>query len=1613
MPDFSHLHCHTHYSLLDGAARIKTLVGKAAAMGMPALAITDHGNLFGVPEFYTYAKKADVRPIVGCEFYVTPSGMGDKSDRTRYHQVLLAKNEEGYRNLIKLSSLSYTDGYYYKPRLDRATLRRHSGGLVATTCCLQGEVLQTILKRGEDEGLKIFKEYLDIFGEDYYIEIQDHGIPDQKRCNEVLLRWARTYGVKAIATNDVHYVEQTDAAAQDVLLCLQTGKDLMDPNRMRFENDQFYLKGIDEMRSAFPDLEAKITDAALDATREIVDKCDLELSMGKLLMPHYPIPEAFGQDMDAYLEHLVFARARERYPAWTSEVEERLRHELRIIKEMGYAGYFLIVQDFTTAARDLGVSVGPGRGSAAGSAVAYCLGITGIDPLKYELLFERFLNPERVSMPDIDIDFDDRGRGKVIEYVVEKYGRQNVCQIITFGTMGARSVVRDVARVLGLPLAESDRIAKLIPEGPKVNLESALADVAEFRALENDPNPQIRKLMHYAKVLEGSARHTGVHAAGVIIAPGDVSEYVPVSIAKSKGDQVVTTQYDGKWVEDFGLLKMDFLGLKTLTVLNDALDLIKENRGKKIDLDAIPLDDEETFKLFQRGETVAIFQFESSGMREWMLKLKPTSLDDLIAMNALYRPGPMDLIPNYIDRKHGREAVAYPHPMLQEILEPTYGIPVYQEQVMQMAQTMGGYTLGGADLLRRAMGKKLQSEMDKQRIIFTEGAAKKDVGEATANEVFDMMAKFAGYGFNKCVVGETEIVDAQKGARTSVEELFRSRRPFTIHALGDDLKLRPRQVTDVVWNGRKPVLELRTKLGKRITATGNHPFRTLSGWTDLENLRPGDRIAAPRALPVATEKSWPEHELVALAGLIAEGNTCHPSCLYFYGNDRTLVEDFARSVARFPNTEARIDERPDGRLEVCASTGRDARFQRGQVPWNAGGVLTVAGVRSGAFHWAGRLGLLGKKATEKFVPADVFTLRDTDVALFLGRLWAGDGFIAGPTQFTPFYATSSERLARDVQTLLLRLGIVGRIHEKSFKYRGDVRPGYTVHLLGEGSAEALLETIAPHALGREAQVDLLRDYVRRTRRGLSSKDTIPADVRAWVDAERQDASLTWRALETESGISMKEFYGSGSAGKRGFRRATVDQLAATLDSDRLADLATSDVFWDEVESIDPRGVTDTYDLTVEDDHNFVADGLVVHNSHSAAYSVVAYQTAYLKAHFTPEFMAAAMTNEIGSTDKLAIVLEEARKLGLEMLPPSINHSQAHFTVEDGKIRFGLGAIKGVGFGAIDVIVQTREKHGPFQSLFAFVKELDVRAVGKKALECLAASGALDVLEGHRAQLVEAMDAAVQYAQKVQLDRAAGQSSLFGGGAAPGMSMEPNLPLTAPWPRSQLLKEERELIGVYVSGHPLEAFAAEAAAFATARLGRVEEIGMGEENQQDERGFGRERGPSHRFCGILTDVQRRTTKSGKPIAFATIEDFTGQGEVVLFSSQFDKLQQYLNVDEVVLVRGNVEVRGGAVKVIAQDVMPMWKVREQLVKSIVLRISLENATTEEAEKLSRLRDLCDVHRGHCKLYFDLQAPDLPGGTQRIRSRHFVVDPTAELLQGIARLFGREAVYLEGEA
>ncbi|MEM7510733.1 MAG: DNA polymerase III subunit alpha, partial [Bacteroidota bacterium] len=696
MPEFVHLHNHTEFSLLDGAAKIKDMVAKAADCGMSHVAITDHGNMFGVPKFVLNARKNGVKPIVGCEFYII-AGDATQRDRTqkRYHQIMWAKNAEGYRNLVKLCSYGYTDGYYYKPRIDKEILSQHIEGLIGSTCCLAGEVNQTLIQKGEEAAEEMLKSYVSLFGkENYYVEIQRHTLGDMEKCNEWLIRMARKHDLTVIATNDVHYVNKEDSEAHDLLLALQTSSDYEDPNRFRFVDDKnrlnprFYFKTQEEMLELFQDIPE-----SLDNTIELAERCNFEMNLkGDMILPQYKVPAEY-QNMDDFLAAMVWDRAKKRYPEITSEIQERIELELKIIKKMGYAGYFLIVQSFTTVARERGVYVGPGRGSAAGSVVAYVLGIIDVDPLTYDLLFERFLNPERVSPPDIDIDFDDEGRQEVIDYVVEEYGRKSVSQVITYGTMGAKTALRDVGRTLGIPLAEVNRIAKMVPDRPGMSFKKALdpennPDFAdELAKLFDSSDVPTRKMMQFAKTLEGTARHTGVHACAVIIAPNNVTDYAPVSVAK---DETIVTQYDGPMAEMCGLLKMDFLGLKTLSILKTSIKLVKENRGIEVDPDNIDLEDLETYALYQRGDTVATFQFESDGMRKYLRQLKPTNIEDLIAMNALYRPGPMDNIPSFVNRKHGREEIVYPHPMLESILNNTYGIMVYQEQIMQVARTMGG-----------------------------------------------------------------------------------------------------------------------------------------------------------------------------------------------------------------------------------------------------------------------------------------------------------------------------------------------------------------------------------------------------------------------------------------------------------------------------------------------------------------------------------------------------------------------------------------------------------------------------------------------------------------------------------------------------------------------------------------------------------------------------------------------------------------------------------------------------------------------------------------------------------------------------------------------------------
>ncbi|SMO61725.1 DNA polymerase III, alpha subunit [Saccharicrinis carchari] len=762
---FVHLHVHTQYSILDGANKTAVIAQKAKDDGMPALAITDHGGMFGVKEFHVACSKAGIKPIIGVEAYVARRGRlrkDDKTDASGYHLILLAKNETGYVNLLKLTSIAHTEGFYYKPRIDKEVLQEHREGLIVSSACLGGEVAQHIMNGNVDKARETIQWFKNIFGDDYYLEVMRHKNDDpvlrrdvwenQVKVNKVILELGKELGVKVIATNDSHFTNAEDAEAHDLLVCLSTGRDFDDPTRMRYTKQEWF-KTTEEMNLMFADIPE-----VLQNTIEVADKVVAFELDHKPIMPDFPLPEGFDSEAD-YLRHLTIEGAKKRYgDPIPPDYLERINFELETIIGMGFPGYFLITQDFINWAKSNGVLVGPGRGSAAGAAVAYCTGITNVDPIKYDLLFERFLNPDRISMPDVDIDFDDDGRQAVLDYVTDKYGHDKVAHICTFGTMATKSSIKDVARVLKLDLSEANRLAKMVPEAPKMNFKKAFKENPDLELEKNSPDPLIAKTMKFAEALEGAVRQTGVHACGVLIGKNPLDQHLPVM--PTKGEELLTTQYDGRFVEDIGLLKMDFLGLKTLSIFKEVLGNIKLSKGIDVDLEAIPMDDEKTFKLFGNGETTAIFQFESPGMKKHLKALQPNRFEDLVAMNALYRPGPMEYIPSFIARKHGREEIAYDHPMMESFLKDTYGITVYQEQVMLQSRALGGFTRGDSDSLRKAMGKKIISMMDKLKVKFTEGClASEDFMkgcEGNAKKPTDLIDKiwhdweaFASYAFNK------------------------------------------------------------------------------------------------------------------------------------------------------------------------------------------------------------------------------------------------------------------------------------------------------------------------------------------------------------------------------------------------------------------------------------------------------------------------------------------------------------------------------------------------------------------------------------------------------------------------------------------------------------------------------------------------------------------------------------------------------------------------------------------------------------------------------------------------------------------------------------------------
>ena len=1657
MADFVHLHVHTQYSLLDGALKIPDLMKRVKETGMSAVAMTDHGNMYGAVDFQKAASKKGVKSIIGCEMYFTKEAYDlpaeDKTELKSYHLTMLAMNLQGYKNLMFLNSMAWLHGVHPRtgiPRIDFELFSQHHEGIIVLSGDLGGEINQALLWGNRDEAREIAIKFRDLLGPDrYYLEVMRNAFPEQERCNEAMFAFSEELGIPLVATNDCHYLDREDAKAHAVLMSIQLSKTVDLERLMEHQVDQLYVRSPEEMYEAFSD-----HPEACANTVKIAEMCDLTIPLGQVYLPKYDVPESFEVPADlsippkllekleqnntelspqdvrihAYFEHVSREGLKERFEEFDkkgieydrAEYEERLEIEIGIIREMDFPGYFLIVWDFIAWSKQEGIPVGPGRGSGAGSLVAYALRITNIDPLPYDLLFERFLNPERVSMPDFDIDFCMNRRGEVIQYVTEKYGADNVGQIITYGQLKAKAVVRDVGRALGLKYGETDRLAKLVPDVLGISLSEALDQEPRLRQMRQE-DETIDALFDIALSLENLNRQAGMHAAGVVISEDPLWEYVP--ICRGANDEIVT-QFAKNEVEEAGLVKFDFLGLKTLTVIETAMKIINEQRSAKgeepFDIETIPLDDRGVYKMISAGDTTGVFQLESSGFQELLKKLKPDCFEDIVAAVALYRPGPLGtgMVDDFIDRKHGRKRVEYPHPWLEEVLKPTYGVMVYQEQVMQTARVMAGYSLGGADLLRRAMGKKIPAKMAAQKEIFIKGATELEVPEAKSTEIFDLMAYFAGYGFNKCVVGSTEVIDARTGARTTVKALFDAREnlDFSIHAIDDNGQIQNRDVTDVVWNGLKPVYELTTKQGKKITATGNHPFLTLEGWVNLEDLSLGDLIGAPRKLDVSSTKTWPEHELIVLGGLLSEGNTCHPSCLYFYNNDEDAIQDFVDAATCFEHSVARVSTRDKGRMEVCVSTGRDTRFQSGQIPWNATGQTAVeleAPSRSGMYHWAESLGILDKRADEKVIPAEVFELCDDDLALLLGRLWSGDGFFANATQAVPFYATSSEQLAKDVQHVLLRLGILSGVHEKTFKYRGGERTGYTVHIVGDGMRERFIEVIVPHTVGRDDAITHLKRQVEASKGG-TSKDTIPASIRDQIKELKSREGLTWKQFEERAGISCREFMGKGGAGKRGFRRETIARIGDAFNDANIQAIATSDIFWDEIVSIEAKGVEHTFDLTVDIDHNFVANDLFVHNSHSAAYALITYQTGFLKTHFEVEFMAALMTNDRDNTDKVVRFINEAKEMNIEVLPPDVNESLLDFSVTDGKIRFGLAAIKGVGAGVIEVIIEARED-GPFKSLYDFCARVDLKKANKRTIEALVKCGAFDsvgpaagstYIGDHceaRARMFAAIPMAVDRGQKAQHDKAVGQSSLFGmlAPAVRDEALEDTYPEVEAWSDRELLSLERTLIGFYVTGHPLDRFDDEISLYGVTSTSDITYC----------------RGLRHRdevtVAGVVSEYRERPLKSGNGrMAFLKIEDKNGQCEVLVFSSAFAANEEALKCNEPILIKGQYTEQGDldarVGKVRAAEVTRLLEARKRYVRKVTVDIQASELTNGE---LTRVKSALKEHPGDCRTVLILEVDHEygRGRAEMALPEEFWVEPTDGLLTSLERIFRRKVVRL----
>jgi DNA-directed DNA polymerase III PolC len=1583
VPDsFTHLHLHTEFSMLDGAARVGDVVAAAAADGQPAVGITDHGNMYGVLDFYKAARDQGVKPIIGTELYQAydhrterPARRGRMDDsggeaeggrKAYYHLTALAEDATGYKNLIQLSSRAYLEGYYMKPKVDWELLEDHHEGLIVTTGCLGGQVLQALMNGDERGALEKAARLQDIFGRDHmFVEVQDHGIPEQRTTNPQLLRIAKAIGAPLVATNDSHYTHQHDAVSHDALLCVQTGSLMSDPDRFKFSGDQHYLKSAVEMRSLF----AEVPEAC-DNTLWIAERCNLDIEFGKPQLPEFPLPEGFD-DSAAYLEHLTFEGARQR---WGQDVPdhivERLAYELKVIGDMGFSSYFLIVWDLMRHARDSGIRVGPGRGSAAGCAVAYTLRITDIDPIEYDLLFERFLNPSRISMPDIDMDFDSRFRDEMIRYAAERYGRDHVAQIVTFSTIKARAAVRDAARVLGYPYAVGDKVAKAMPplvmgrdtplyacmeEHPKfVDGYKMAADLREMYATD----PDARQVIDVAKGLEGLRRQDGIHAAAVVITKEKLTEYLPIQRKPEAGSDPelapVVTQYEMHGVEELGLLKMDFLGLRNLDAITDTVEMLRRTQGIELDIDAVPLDDDKTLQLLRDGDSIGVFQLEGGPMRALMRSLAPTSFEDVAALVALYRPGPMaaNMHNDYADRKNGRKPIEYLHADAEEVLGDTYGLMIYQESMMRIAQRFAGYSLAEADNLRKAC--------------LPAGSP--------------MLTKARGYVPIEKVMGLSD------------------RRVQTIDTMSATTRFGE---VDEVWSvGPKVVHRLTTSTGYTIEATDNHPFLVEDEWRELRELRPGDLVAVAARTSTNGGSRISDAEIDLAALLISEGHT--PD---LHGRSGS---------AHFSNTDPEL-------LEAFRAA-YESHFGLPHVRESSNGGVTVLRLLKAELlalePILGRLGLSG----DKLIPTCVLNAPLRKVERFLGLYFCADGWA---DRSGVHYASKSLAVVQGLKRLLLRCGITSNINHRAID-------GYGVHhtlsIADKGHAKDFARLVQAHLTAvKAAKVDrwLLEWGDARSATNIG----IPGSFLATELQRRSHVTgRSKRALGVDSGAYTR---------CRVLHRQTLDGL---LYSERLEDLRTGDLVWDTVVSIEEVGVKECFDFRMADPDRPYAlvDDVLVHNcgkksreliikerakftesceatgygaalgeawfdiiepfadyafnkSHAYGYGYVAYQTAYLKAHHPVEYLAALLTSVKTNLEKAAVYLAECRQMGIEVLVPDVNVSASDFIAvdrPDGEraIAFGMSAVRNVGEGLVALILTEREANGPFLDFYDFCDRVDTSVLNKRTIESLVKAGGFDSLGYSRKGLLQYHAQIIDETVARRRKEAEGQFDLFSMAEPEANGDLVGTRYTIPtedFDKRQRLAFEREMLGLYVSDHPLMG--------AEASLRRRTECSLQELADIDE-------GSIRSVGGLVTNLQKKWTRKGDLMAVFALEDLSSSIEVMVFPKTMTAYGHLLEDDAVVIVKGRVDKRDDQPKLMATELERFEPITDGAPP---LHISLAPSALSAA-LLDALKALLLEHPGESQVFLhlgDRQVLRLPDG--------FCVEQRTGLMAELRVLLGPSAL------